>query len=347
MTVLYVTERRAVVRKAASSLIVTIDKDPDGKGPLGDRREILLEVEPHRVEMVALIGDVHITSDATKFCLRRGIGLAWFGWNGRFLGRVVPEGAGVADLRLLQYKAISSPELRLAWARGVVAAKLRSGWEVLEDLQGNMPGSEDLSDAIRDMKQAHSDVQACSELGSLLGVEGGGARSYFGALRGAFRAEIGFSGRKRRPPPDPANSLLSFGYTLLTSLIGSTLEARGLDPDLGFFHEVRSGRPSLALDLLEEMRHPVVDRFVLRGCNLRIFRQEMFEPDPERPTGVILTRPGKKVFFREWESALRRPIREIGERGRISPQDVIRRQVDRLAAALRGREEYLPFRYGD
>ena len=112
--------------------------------------------------------------------------------------------------------------------------------------------------------------------------------------------------------------MLSFGYVLLGDLLAGMLEARGLDPALGFFHEPRPGRPSLALDLLEEFRHPVVDRFVLRVSNLRILRPTMFEPDePDEldeteAGGVRLTRDGLKRFFRAWEKHLSRPLLERG-----------------------------------
>src|SRR5262249_17738051 len=148
---------------------------------------------------------------------------------------------------------------------------------------------------------------------ALLGLEGSGARAYFQALSAAFLGDIGFTGRAHRPPPDPANALLSLAYTLLTNALAGLLEARGLDPRMGFFHEVHGARPRLALDLVEEFRHPVADRFVLRLCNLRIMRPELFEPDPEHAGGVRLTRPAYRRFFQEWEKFLREPLRENEE----------------------------------
>ncbi|MBF0136969.1 MAG: CRISPR-associated endonuclease Cas1 [Magnetococcales bacterium] len=348
MPSLYVTEQGATVRLSGSSLIVTLDVDPDGDGPLPATRSILLEVEPHRLEMIGLVGRVHMTANALHLCLERGIGVAWFAWNGRFLGRMVPAEAKSGDLRLAQYRTAIDPVAALGLARQVITGKCANAIAVLRGIQANYPGQEPVAAAIRDIQTAVERVGVCQDAESLLGSEGHAARAYFGAFGTGFRGDIGFTGRQRRPPPDPANALLSFGYVLLGNLIGGTVEARGMDPAVGFFHALRPGRPSLALDLLEEFRHPVVDRFVLRVVNLRILRPDMFEADTESQGGVRLTRAGLKVFFRAWGEHLERPMPEAagedgGDANKLAPATLIRRQVDRLAAALRGGIPYAPF----
>jgi CRISPR-associated protein Cas1 len=344
MPVLYVTEQNATLRLSGESLVVTVEEhEADGHG--AGRRRIVMEVEPHRLELVALVGRVHVTSDATLFCLEKGIAVAWLTRGGELLGRVVPPLPRSADVRIAQYEAVRDPSARLDRARGVVSAKLENALEVLRDIQSNDPDNGALSPAMTELKRLCEAVAACPAVERLLGLEGTGARTYFSALGSAFKAGIGFVGRKHRPPPDPANALLSFGYVLLGNRVAGLIEARGLDPCLGFFHEVRSGRPSLAVDMLEELRHPVVDRFVLRGCNLRIFREELFEP-PDEDGGVRLTRDGLKVFFEHWEGHLQKPMREKDAEGKIAPLELLRRQVERLAASLRGKGPYAPFRYG-
>jgi CRISPR-associated protein Cas1 len=339
--VLYVTEPGAVVRRDADSLVVTLDSDPDGKGPAPETRRVLIEVEPHRVEAIALVGGVHITSDATRFCLRRGIGVAWFTRGGDYLGRMVPEGARSGDLRLLQYAAASDPQRRASLARTIVGAKLANAAGVLRDIQSNQPGNPTLGRAIAELRDHGAAVDAAVQAEALLGIEGVGARAYFAAFGTAFRAEIGFVRRERRPPPDPANAMLSFGYVLLTNLVAGVIEARGLDPAIGFLHELRPGRASLALDLVEEFRHPLVDRFVLRLCNLRVMRPEMFEAD--EGGGVRLAPDALQRFLAEWEQQLQAPLREAGETERLAASALLRRQVDRIAADLRGTRAYRPF----
>ncbi|MFZ5588008.1 MAG: CRISPR-associated endonuclease Cas1 [Thermodesulfobacteriota bacterium] len=346
MPILYVTEPGAMVRLAGESLVVTLDEDPDGAaGPEPKRRRTLLELEPHRLEMIALVGRANATTDAVMLCLEKGIALAWFSRGGDFLGRLVPQSPRSADLRLLQYRVVSEPQARLERARGVVTAKLGNALEALRDIQSNDSANPLLAPAMAELKRLAGEAGNCLDQERLLGLEGTGAREYFRALGGSFRGEIGFQGRQRRPPPDPANALLSFGYVLMGNRLAGMLEARGLDPALGFYHQVRPGRPSLALDLLEELRHPLVDRFVLRVCNLRILRSEMFEADQQRG-GVRLTREGLKVFFREWEKNLQRTIREREQTERPTVLALLRRQVERLAADLRGGEPYRPLAYG-
>lgn len=345
--VLYVTEPGAVVRKSAESIVVTLDEDPDGKGPLPERRRTLAEVEPHRLEAICLVGRAHVTSDAVHLCVERGVAVSWMTAGGALRGRLVPEAPRSADLRLLQYAAHAGVEGRLSRARGVAAAKARNAAAVLGDLRSNDADNPAYAPAAARLRALAQDAERAAEAASLLGYEGTAARTYFDALGAAFKGEIGFSGRAQRPAPDPANALLSFGYVLLGSRLAGLIEARGLDPALGFFHEVRPGRPSLALDLLEELRHPIVDRFVLRACNLRIFKPAMFESDPDRPGGVRMTRDGLKRFFAEWEKHLLRPLRDAEAGEPIGPLPLLVRQVDRFAADLRGGEPYRPFRFGD
>ncbi len=339
MPTLYVTEPGAVVRRSKGSIVVTIDKDPDGPGPLRKKRRELAEVEPHLLELIALVGRSHITSWATHLCLQQGIAVAWFRRNGDFLGRLVPELSRTADLRLAQFHAVTDDARALHLARMFIASKVRSAIAVLSVIRSNRPGKPELGQAMRALQAMTGAVQNTTEKDALLGFEGNAARIYFEVFRVGFVGGILFTGRARRPPPDPANALLSFGYVILVNAVASLLEARGFDPYLGFLHTVRSGRPSLALDLTEEFRHSVVDRFALRVFNRRQLRPEHFEADESRG-GVKLTREGMRSFFRAWEEFMDKPLPGLADD--ISPEALMRRQADRLAAHIRGREEYLP-----
>ena len=226
-----------------------------------------------------------------------------------------------------------------------MAAKLRNAAAVLRGLRGNYPDNPALRPAADELETLADRAAAAESCEALLGLEGTGARGYFAALGTAFRAELTFAGRQQRPAPDPVNALLSLGYVLLGNQLAGLLEARGLDPAVGFVHAPRAGRPSLALDLLEEFRPAVVDRFVLRLCNLRIVRPEQFEPDPERAGGVRLTRDGLKRFFGAWEKYLRRPLRAADDAEEWDVRERLRRQVEGLVAALRSGGPYTPFRF--
>ncbi len=339
MPTLYVTEPGAVVRRRAGSFIVTLDEDPDGPGPLPERTRQLIEVEPHRLEAIGLVGRAHITADATRMCLEKGIAVSWFARSGDFLGRLVPELSRTADLRLRQYRLACDEEAATALARVFIDGKLRNAAAMIAAVRSNRPGEKRFALAAVRIRRARAVLAEARSRNAIRGIEGEGTREYFSVLDLAFSGSIGFSGRKRRPPPDPANALLSLGYTLLANLLASLLEARGFDPYLGFLHAVRSGRPSLALDAMEELRHPVVDRFTLRMCNRKQLTPEHFEPDGERG-GVRLVRDGMRRFFREWERYL--DGRMAGVEAGLTVERAIARQVDRLAAHVRGGAGYEP-----
>lgn len=339
MPTLYVTEPGSVVRRSQGSIVVTRDEDPDSSRPRSKARRTLIEVEPHRLELIALVGRVHITSSATRMCLQQGIAVAWFRANGDFLGRLVPELSRTADLRLAQYRMVSDANQSLSLARVFIAAKLRSAIEVLAAVRSNRPGRPELGRAIGELKMMLQRADSVENKAMLLGFEGIAAKHYFAGLRVAFDRGLIFEGRARRPPPDPVNSILSFGYVIMVNALASLLEARGFDPYVGFLHTVRSGRPSLALDVTEELRHPVVDRFVLNVCNRRQLRQEHFEPDTRRG-GVRLTRKGMRKFFGAWETFMDSPLPGLSDS--ISPEELMRRQADRLAGHVRGRNAYMP-----
>ncbi|MBF0109738.1 MAG: CRISPR-associated endonuclease Cas1 [Magnetococcales bacterium] len=342
MPVLYVTEPGATLRVAHGIFRITAESGTDGGTETIRRKEVMLEVQPHRLEVIGLVGRVHVTRDALLMCLEKGISLAWFAWNGVYQGRLSPGISRSGDLRLAQSRLALSAESSLALARTFIRGKCVNGRAVLRGIQSNQAGVPELSLALKELGEWEERIVAATDPEELLGCEGGASRCYFSVLDHGFRGEIRFSGRKRRPPPDPANALLSFGYVLLGNQVAGLLEGRGLDPSIGFFHAPRPGRASLALDLLEEFRHPVVDRFVLRTCNLRMIRPEMFETDPETG-GIRLTREGLKVFFSAWGHYLERPFVN-GDGERTSVNDLLRQQVNLLAMAIRGEREYVSFR---
>ena len=340
MPTLYVTEPGAVVRRRAGSLVVTVDADRASSTiSETENATLLMEFEPCRLEMIALVGRVHITSEATRLSLDQGIAVSWLSRSGKLLGRMVPELSRTADLRLHQFRMTEDHTAAMILCRAFIDAKLANASAVLSSIRSNRPGEPRFSAAISHLHGVRKRVAVAKDRDSLLGFEGEGASRYFSAFGLAFSGDIGFEVRRRRPPPDPANALLSLGYVLLANLITGTLEARGFDPYAGFLHTPRSGRPGLALDLIEEFRHPVVDRFVLRLCNRRQFRPTCFEAD-RGTSGLRLTRAGLRRFFREWEACL--DARMVGLAEHLSVEQVIQRQVDRLASHVRGRDAYQP-----
>jgi CRISPR-associated protein Cas1 len=151
--------------------------------------------------------------------------------------------------------------------------------------------------------------------------------------------ELGFAGRQRRPPRDPVNSLLSFGYVLVGTELQSLLDGIGFDPFIGFFHAVDYGRASLAFDLLEEFRHSLVDRMTMSLLNRGVLKRSDFQATPEG--GLYLDQDGKRRYFTEYAKELTTPFRVDGRD--LTFREIFRRQADRLAAAITREEPYESF----
>jgi CRISP-associated protein Cas1 len=336
MPTLYVTEPGATVRVRSASLVVTDRSDDGGQTQL-------FEAEPHHVDAISLVGDVHITADALRRCFELGIPVSWLSLGGELLGRCVAASDRNGALRMAQYAAAADAARSLAIARAIVAAKARNARALLTDVQGNDPGNVVVRDAIASLRALDDTVLAQADLAALRGAEGAAAAAFYGAFGSALRPATGmvFTRRQRRPPPDPVNALLSFASVLLGNRIAGMVEARGLDPSVGFLHELRSGRPSLAVDLLEEWRAPVVERFVLRVCNLKAVRPEHFEA-PDEDGGVRMNREGMRQFFVEWEKFVARPVRGLSGQD-VALLDAIGRQVDAFASVVREGGVYEPF----
>lgn len=220
------------------------------------------------LDQVLLFGRVEVTAAALALLLRRGVDLVLVTQNGKFRGRLIGRGSKNVTLRLAQYQRTTEAEFCLGVARALVAGKLRSQRQILLRAQRRLK-DEDLAGVLGRLRLLIDQAAGCGDLASLRGIEGAAAAQYFGQFPKLLRnAEFTFDGRNRRPPRDPVNALLSFGYAVLGSIAETEVYRCGLDPLLGFFHQPLYGRPSLMLDLLEEFR-PVIDTLVLRVVNRR------------------------------------------------------------------------------
>ena len=175
------------------------------------------------------------------------------------------------------------------------------------------------------MERLATVARTVATIDSLRGIEGTAAARYFESLAGMVPPAFMFDGRSRRPPRDPVNALLSFGYVLVGHELQALLDGMGFDPYLGFYHQIDYGRPSLALDLLEEFRAALVDRFSTGLLNLGIFRPEDFGETREK--GVVLGREAMKTWFACYEKELTSPV-SLGEES-LSWRQIFRRQPNR------------------
>ncbi len=319
MAVLYVAEQGAVLRRVSQRLLVA-------KGGT-----VLEERTAFSLERVLLFGNVQATTQTLALLLENGTEVGFFSLSGRLRGTLTSPKARNVILRLAQFDAWRDPVRRLALARSFVAGKVRNLRTIIQRYQRSR--GLDFTEQVESLGGSLDQVVGAADLDRLRGVEGMASRIYFQALRRAMPEGLGFSGRERRPPPDPVNALLSLGYSLLSAELGSLLEGLAFDPHVGYLHGIRYGRLSLALDLVEEFRAPLVDTFVGELLN-----KDMVGPDDFTTTegrGCRLTPDAFRLFFRQYEERMRGG----GDRWR----NALRRQAEELRAALLEGEEYRPY----
>jgi CRISPR-associated protein Cas1 len=312
-------------------------------------RETRLRVPLHHLSGVVCLGDVLMSPALLGRCAQGGIGIAFLERNGRFRARVEGPMSGNVLLRKAQYEACGDPVRVLSLARNLVAGKLRNSRTVLQRGTRESKTDEDraaLNAAVVKFEGSMRAVPVAATLDGLRGVEGEAARTYFEAMSRLVRIDLrsNFSpdGRSRRPPRDRMNALLSFLYTLLTHDCRSALETVGLDPQMGFLHALRPGRPALALDLMEEFRAILADRVALTLVN-----RGQLKADDFRVTeggGVLMEDAARRAVSVAWQEkkqeTLIHPLIEREVPIALLPQ----LQARLLARTLRGETEgYLPF----
>jgi CRISPR-associated protein Cas1 len=246
-------------------------------------RETRLSVPIHHIDSVAVFGQVMVSPGAMALCAENGAAVTFLSESGRLVARVDAPQSGNVLLRREQFRKADRPEDCARIARSIVAGKLQNARGLLMRSSRQNEDAADaafLDAAIAGLGASIRQLESAPDVDSIRGHEGEGARLYFGAFNGLIRQQredFKIEDRNRRPPLDPANALLSFVYALLLHDCVSALSAAGLDPNVGFLHVDRPGRPSLALDLMEEFRPLIADRLVLALINRKEVQPEGFK----------------------------------------------------------------------
>jgi CRISPR-associated protein Cas1 len=255
------------------------------------------------IDGVVCFGQMTVSTPLIEFCGRQGITITFLSQNGRFFGRVCGPVSGNVLLRKKQYESINHQELSAQIVRNILFGKLRNGKAVLlraARTEQREAVSGKLFDTAQKLSELAQQLSQCGEIDSMRGIEGAAASLYFARFddmlseKCAFR----FGERSRRPPRNEVNAVLSFLYTILTRDVQAALETVGLDPAAGYLHTLRPGRPSLALDMLEELRAPLCDRSVLSLFNRGQLTQKDFEADSQ---AVMLNERGRKTVLTSWQ----------------------------------------------
>lgn len=286
LNTLYVTSQGSYLSKDGETVLVRVDDQPKLRLPI------------HNLEGIVCFGNVLCSPFLLGLCGERGVHVSFLSANGRFLARVEGPTSGNVLLRREQYRRAEDPAASTEIARNVVLAKLANCRNVVKRAIRDHPsatGVARLERTAQAITRHLDEVQQASHLDQLRGLEGGAGREYFGSFSSLIiqqRDGFTFNGRNRRPPRDPVNALLSFLYTLLVHDFTSALEGVGLDPQVGFLHRDRPGRPGLALDLMEELRPVVADRLVLSLINRQQLRPRDFST--QESGAVMLTDSARK-----------------------------------------------------
>ncbi len=254
MTILYIQEQGAVVRRDGEEVRVTMDD------------KVLTRAPVREVEQVVVCGNVQITTQAGALLLQNDVDVVFLSYHGVFRGRWVKgEGLKFAKLRHAQLQLAGDQRRSVEVAKGIVRAKLANQRNLLALLakEGRPETAATLAQAGDGIERMKRDSSLARDPDTLRGYEGKAGAFYFAAVAALLDRSWSFQGRKYYPAPDPFNAALSFGYALLQKDISATVQLVGLDPFLGCFHAMQYDRPSLVLDLMEEFRPLAVDRVIL------------------------------------------------------------------------------------
>lgn len=304
-------EIRRLIPAADDALPLYVQEQGAHVGKKGEVLEIKLQgqkVADARMldtSQVCLLGNVQISTQALQELCHRGIAVSFLSSGGWFYGMTDGSLRKNVELRRSQYRFAEEPGRVLELSRRLVAAKILNCRTLLRRNAVGLDPS-----VLRRLRRLVVEATRAPSLSSLLGVEGTAARLYFEAfpkmLKNGAGFDFDFEGRNRRPPRDPVNALLSYAYALLVKDCTLPLLAAGLDPYLGFFHQPRYGRPSLALDLMEEFRPLIADSTVLAALNTGVIRADDFE---RTALGVSLRPSGRRQFLLAYERRMNQTIR--------------------------------------
>lgn len=291
LNTLYVTTQDTYLRKDGETVVVEKEK------------QVLLRLPIHMLQGIVTFGNVMTSPFLLNLCAERGVCVSYMSESGRFLARVTGPVSGNVLLRLAQMRAYEDKEKKGEIARSFVIGKLLNARNII--LRRIRDHGE--SGVLRDAAERHVDVvrrvrDSPPDAERLRGLEGEAGAVYFGCfneLLVAQKEEFAIAGRNRRPPTDPMNALLSYLYTLLAHDCRGALEGVGLDPQIGFLHEVRSGRPGLALDLMEEFRAVLADRVALSLVNMRQVVPRDFKTTESG--AVEMKEEARKTILQMWQ----------------------------------------------
>ncbi len=309
-------------------------------------RSTLLDIAVMKVEQIIVFGSITITPAAIRKCLTKNISITYLSVTGKFYGHLVPPHLPLLDRIRAQFRLSEDETQSLRVARAFILGKLTNQRMYLQRLAQEHTEAP-LHEAIQYLGKRIRRIPGMKTTEMLRGLEGLAASHFYTAWATCIRQEgFAFTHRQRRPPPDPVNALLSFGYTLLYQNMMSILYIHRLDPYLGILHAERSGHAALASDLMEEFRF-LIDRMVLRIINKKILLPtDFFRSEDEHGQVATYLKPeARKKFIRTFEDLMNTKIHHARLNRSVTYRQAMDVQVQYLIRVLQKEEPYLAFRF--
>lgn len=321
VSVVYVREHGVVVRKDGEQLKVT------------QGEETLFKIPLVNLDQLVIMGGAQLTTQAAVLLLQKRVDVVFMSTYGKYRGRLLANESRQAELRHRQLRLVDDDARVLDIATRIVAGKVANQRVVL---QRRVEEDHQAAPTLNGMMNMLDAALRARDLDQLRGYEGKAAAYYFDGVRGYFTPDWGFKQRAYYPPPDPANALLSFAYTLLLKDVEAKIQLVGLDSYLGFFHTLGYNRPALALDIMEEFRPSIADIVVftlVRGQHITLDDFEWTER-PELP--VRMTKRAVDVLVSAYEDRLQDRIHHPLANGQVNYRRAIEYQVRQMARVIRG-----------
>lgn len=297
LNTLYITTPESYLSKDGQNVVVSV------------KQQEVFRIPIINIEGIVTFGYMGASPGLMKLCTDNNVSLTFLSPNGRFVSRVQGQTRGNVLLRKAQYQLADDEQWTLHVAQVMIGGKIQNYRNILRRYVRDYGANEQVETAAQAQETFKREILRTTDKASLIGVEGMAANRYFEVLPCLMtqqREAFPFTGRNRRPPKDAMNAMLSLAYTLITNDVAAALEAVGLDPYVGFLHTLRPGRASLALDMTEELRAYMGDRFVLSLINRRQITPHDFLFQGDK--GVQLTDTGRKTFLTAWQQRKRETI---------------------------------------
>ena len=299
-----------------------------------------------QISSIVLIGKNTVSTALLSLCSKNDITISFLSENGFFEGRLCGPVSGNVLLRKRQFDSLNDTEFCNGFVRDLLFCKIRNAKAVLmrhERKEEDEAVKRSLFAAILQLSNAAQKLDDCADIDSMRGVEGAAASIYFSQFDHLLSSPKGyrFGTRSKRPPQNEVNAVLSFVYVLLTHEVCAAMEAVGLDPAAGYLHTLRPGRSSFALDLMEELRAPLCDRFVITMFNKNQFSDVDFDTDAD---AVYLSAKGRRKVLEQWRNRKREEIQHTFLKEKIAIGMIPYAQAMLFARCLRGDlDRYPPF----